>query len=139
MHGYTLKDEEVVEIVVELNSNNLKNKAMSTYDMLVEKGLEKGLERGIQFGSKISDFSQVLNTLLLAPDWAIEKIALFSKTTPEFVKLVKAGFEKGNEATARKTVKKVFKEFKELNPREEQKLAVVFQEYLAKFKIKEGS
>lgn len=138
LHGYTLEDADVVDIVEELNSNDLKNKVMSTYDMLVEKGrikgLENGLERGMQFGIQVGDLSQVLNTLLLAPDWAIEKVALFSKTTPQFVKLVKAGFEKGNEAKARKTVQKIFKEFGELNIKEQQKLEVVFQEYLMKFK-----
>jgi len=145
MEGFTLKIEEVKQVIQKI-PNNLKDKAMSTYDMLIqegvvigeerglEKGLEKGLERGRLFTEKIEAVKSVLNLSLVVPKWSNEKLAGFLHLTPDFIKKVKAGFIDGNEQKARKMMAQLLKEFGELSSQEKQQLEVAFKEKLVKFK-----
>lgn len=62
---------------------------MSTYDMLLEKGIEKGIEKGAEQKSY-----EIVSNLILTGRFTTAEIANFATVTEEFVEKVRAGLAK---------------------------------------------
>ncbi|WP_257668551.1 Rpn family recombination-promoting nuclease/putative transposase [Parapedobacter tibetensis] len=81
-------EEQIKEVVNELPSN-IKDKVMSTYDLLIEKGRKEGIEKGAEQKSY-----EVISNLLATGKFTISEIANFATVSEDFVKKVCAELKK---------------------------------------------
>src|SRR5690606_27139152 len=77
-----MNDEQLKEVIEELPLT-IKRKVMSTYDLLIEKGIEKGIKQGIERG-KIT----VVENLLRIGKFTVSEIANYATVTEDFVRKV---------------------------------------------------
>jgi hypothetical protein len=75
-----ITSEQLEKIVTTINQP-LKDATMTTYDMLIQKGIEKGIQKGKE--------EVVINLIKTFPDWDDDKIANLSATHITFVKAIR--------------------------------------------------
>src|SRR5690606_12207202 len=89
-------EEQIEEFVKELPLT-IKNRVMSTYDLLIRKGLrqgiEQGIEQGIAKGAEQKSYEFVQN-LIQSTDFVDAKIASLAVVSIDFVKKVRADLNK---------------------------------------------
>lgn len=83
-----MNDEQLQEVIEELPLT-IKRKVMSTYDLLIEKGIEKGIKQGIERG-KIT----VVENLLRIGKFTVSEIANYATVTEDFVRKVREDLDK---------------------------------------------
>src|SRR5690606_22637368 len=91
-----MNDEQLQEVIEELPLT-IKRKVMSTYDLLIEKGIERGIEKGIKQGieqgierGKIT----VVENLLRIGKFTVSEIANYATVTEDFVRKVREDLDK---------------------------------------------
>ncbi len=87
-----LTEEEIKEILDRLSSD-IKDKVMSTYDLLIEKGRKEGVEKGIEKGAEQKSYEFVVK-LLDAGKFTVAEIANYATVSEDFVKKVHADLAK---------------------------------------------
>lgn len=64
--------------------SSVKPLAMSTYDLLIKKGIEQGIEQGIERGIEMHRRESVINLLTLT-QLTINEIAIITATSVSYV------------------------------------------------------
>lgn len=85
-------EEQIEEFVKELPLT-IKNRVMSTYDLLIRKGLRQGIEQGIAKGEEQKSYEFVRN-LIQSTTFTEAKIASLAVVSTDFVKKVRADLNK---------------------------------------------
>src|SRR5690606_4033579 len=81
-----MNDEQLQEVIEELPLT-IKRKVMSTYDLLIEKGIERGIEKGIKQGIERGKITVVENLLRIGK-FTVSEIANYATVTEDFVRKV---------------------------------------------------
>lgn len=85
-------EEQIEEFVKELPLT-IKNRVMSTYDLLIRKGLRQGIEQGIAKGTEQKGYAVVAN-LILQLGLDDEAAAGVAEVSIDFVRKVRADLNK---------------------------------------------
>jgi len=98
IYGFELVEltEEEIKAILESLSSDIKEKVMSTYDLLIEKGIErgikkgieKGIEKGIKKGAELKSYDVVEN-LIAKLGFTDEQAADVAEVSIDFVRKVR--------------------------------------------------
>jgi len=133
--SHKLEKQEVMDIVKDLPTD-VKDTAMTTYDIAVAEGEKRGFKKGESIGLQKAKLAIALDLLVEESSMSNQRIAKIAKLPVAFIKNIKTHFQQKELTKANEIVLKAFKKITNLEKEETTNLKKLVKKHYLKFQKK---